>query len=204
MKAKTRSLYVSIRHLFLAILLCLWLQNQNSKFLCLDKAFVPCSFTWFMAIKFETGVLWNLLTKMGVYLFLFMVLISKREVSITQQDVCSYCFVYRYKIHNRVLITKTALTKLLENTLDESLKLKNMSDERLECLTKSLLSLNLFWTMSDLSKTLILHSGTLSKLRWHMLKVCETSLFNAYITNKQIWKVYILEIRCGHSKTSLC
>ena len=35
-----------------------------------------------------------------------------------------------------VLITKTALTKLLENTLDESLKLKSMSDERLGCLTK--------------------------------------------------------------------
>ena len=31
----------------------------------------------------------------------------------------------------RVLITKTALTKLLENTLDENLKLKNMTDERL-------------------------------------------------------------------------
>ena len=137
------------------------------------------------------------LTKMRVYLFLLMVLISKRGVSITQQDVCSYCFVYRYKIHNRVLITKTTLTKLLENTLDESLKLKNMSDERLECLMKSLLSLNLFWTMSDLSKTLILHPGTLSKLRWHMLKVCET-LLNVYIINKQIWKVYILEIRCGH------
>ena len=38
-----------------------------------------------------------------------------------------------------VLITKTALTKLLENTLDESLKLKNISDERLQYLTKSLL-----------------------------------------------------------------
>lgn len=43
----------------------------------------------------------------------------------------------------RALITKTTQTKLLENTLHESLKLKNMSDERLEYLTKSLLSQNL-------------------------------------------------------------
>ena len=38
-----------------------------------------------------------------------------------------------------VLITKTALTKLLENTLDENSKLKNMFDERLGCPMKSLL-----------------------------------------------------------------
>ena len=50
-----------------------------------------------------------------------------------------------------------ALTKLLENTLDKSLKLKNMSDERLGSLTKSLLSQNFDRTMSDLSKTLISH-----------------------------------------------
>ena len=75
------------------------------------------------------------------------------------QDACSYCFVYSYKIHNRVLITKTALTKLLKNTLDESSKLKKMSDERLRCLTKSLLSQNFYMTMSDLSTTLILHPG---------------------------------------------
>ena len=43
----------------------------------------------------------------------------------------------------RALITKTTQTKLLENTLHESLKLKNMSDDRLEYLTKSLLSQNL-------------------------------------------------------------
>ena len=55
------------------------------------------------------------------------------------------------------IITKTALTKLLENNLDESSKLKIMSDKRLGCLTKSLLSQNFYWTMSDLSKTLILH-----------------------------------------------
>ena len=56
-----------------------------------------------------------------------------------------------------VLITKTAPTKLLENTLDGNSKLKNMSDERLGCLTKSLLSQNFYRTMSDLSKTLISH-----------------------------------------------
>ena len=49
------------------------------------------------------------------------------------------------------------MTKLLENILDESSKLKNMSDERLECPTKSLLSRNFHRTMSDLSKTLISH-----------------------------------------------
>ena len=56
-----------------------------------------------------------------------------------------------------VFITKTALTKLLGNTLDKSLKLKNMSDERLGCPTKSLLSQNFYRTMSDLLKTLILN-----------------------------------------------
>ena len=50
-----------------------------------------------------------------------------------------------------------ALTKLLKNTLDGSSKLKNMSNERLVCLTKSPLSQNFYRTMSDLSKTLILH-----------------------------------------------
>ena len=57
----------------------------------------------------------------------------------------------------KFIITKTALTKLLKNTLDESSKLKIMSDKILGCLTKSLLSQNFYWTMSDLSKTLILH-----------------------------------------------
>ena len=54
------------------------------------------------------------------------------------------------KYHNRVLITKMALVKLLENTLDESLKVKNMSDKRLECLMKLLLSQNFYQTMSDI------------------------------------------------------
>ena len=40
----------------------------------------------------------------------------------------------------RVLITKTALTKLLENALDGGLALRGMSDEGLGCLMKSLLS----------------------------------------------------------------
>ena len=62
-----------------------------------------------------------------------------------------------------VLITKIALTKLLENTLDESSKPKNMSNERLRCPTKSLLSQNFCWTMSDLSKTLISHPGLFQK-----------------------------------------
>ena len=50
-----------------------------------------------------------------------------------------------------------ALTKLLENALDESSKLKNMSDETWGCLTTSLLSQNFYRTMSDLLKTPISH-----------------------------------------------
>ena len=53
-----------------------------------------------------------------------------------------------------------ALTKLLESTLDESWELKNMPDERLRCLTKSLLSQNFYGTMFDLSKTFISHPVT--------------------------------------------
>ena len=73
-------------------------KNQNQKLLWLDKTFFSCSCLWF---QFPT-----------------------REFSITWQDVCSYCFIYRFKIHNRVLITKMALTKLLEDTRNESSKLK--------------------------------------------------------------------------------
>ena len=59
-----------------------------------------------------------------------------------------------------VLITKTALTKLLENTLDENSKLKNMFDERLGCPMKSLLiNLSFYRTMSDLLETHFSHPG---------------------------------------------
>ena len=92
-----------------------------------------------------------------------MVLISSkgRDVDKTWQDVCSFCFVYSYKIYNRVLITKTALTKLLQNTLDESSKIKNISGKRFGCSMKSLLSQNFYRAMSDLSKTLISHPDIL-------------------------------------------
>ena len=73
-----------------------------------------------------------------------MVLISNKESFYNLTRCLFYCFVYIYKLHNRILITKKARTKLLENTLNESLKLKNISDERLGCLTKSLLSRTLF------------------------------------------------------------
>ena len=63
-----------------------------------------------------------------------------------------------------------ALTKLLENTLDESSKLKNMSNERLGCLTKSLLSQNFYQTMSDFSETLILHPAVLFNGRSYQKK----------------------------------
>ena len=117
-------------------------KNQNQKFLWLHKTFVSCFCLWFW---FRT-----------------------REFFITWQEVCSYCFIYSYKIHNRVLSTKImALKKLLENSLDESWKLKNMFNGKLGCLMKSLLSQNFYQTMSDLLKTLILLPGyslnTLSK-----------------------------------------
>ena len=104
-------------------------KNQHRKFLWLDKTFVCCSPLWFY---FPQGTRrWRDLTRR---LFLLLVAIK-------------FPFAYRYKIYNRVLITKTALTKLLENTLDERSKLKNMSDERLRCSMKSLLSQNFYRTM---------------------------------------------------------
>ena len=77
---------------------------------------------------------------------LFLVLVygfnfKGREVDETWREVCSFCFVYNFKIYNRVLSTKTALTKLLENTRYDSSKLKNMPHKRLGCPTKSLLKL---------------------------------------------------------------
>ena len=158
LKTKTASFHDLTRTLFLVLLLPFWLKNQNSKFLYLDKAFVPCSFTWFMAIKFEMGLFWNLLTKMGVYLFLFMVLISKRDVSITQEDV------------QRKIGMSNEIT----------LKSEFFPDN--------------VWTF----KNSYFATRTLSKLRWHKLKECENWLSNVYKIYKQIWKVYILEIRRGH------
>ena len=55
-KTKTASFHDLIRTSFLAPLLCFCLQNQNGKFLCLDRIFILCSFAWFVAIKFETGI----------------------------------------------------------------------------------------------------------------------------------------------------
>ena len=57
-----------------------------------------------------------------------------------------------------------ALAKLLENTLDESSKLKNMFDERLGCLVKSLLSQNFYRTMPDISQTLISHPAAIAEI----------------------------------------
>ena len=108
-------------------------KNQHRKFLRLEKSFVCCSSLWFY---FPQGTRrWRDLTRS-----LFLLLLAIK-----------FPFVYSYKIYNRVLITKTALTKFLENTLDERSKLKNMSDERLGCSTKSLLSQNFYRTMPDLT-----------------------------------------------------
>ena len=61
-----------IRTLFLVLLLCFWLQHQNVKFLCLNKTFVPCSFAWFMAIKLETGIFWDLIKTVSCSFTSFM------------------------------------------------------------------------------------------------------------------------------------
>ena len=86
-------------------------------------------FACFMAVKFETGIFWGLLKTL--FLVLFLCLKSKPEVSMTSYDLFlfllfmilisnkgrfynltgSYCFIYSYKIHDRVLIKKTTLTK---------------------------------------------------------------------------------------------
>ena len=78
LKTKTRSFYALIRHPFLAILLCLWLQkpkcfhdlirtlflvlllrfspqNQNGKFLCRDKIFATCFFCLVYGYKIRNG-----------------------------------------------------------------------------------------------------------------------------------------------------
>ena len=78
LKTKTRNFYALIRHPFLAILLCLWLQkpkcfhdlirtlflvlllrfspqNQNGKFLCRDKIFAPCFFCLVYGYKIRNG-----------------------------------------------------------------------------------------------------------------------------------------------------
>ena len=57
-KTKTASFHDLIRTLFLVLLPRSFtsFQNQNGKFICLDKTFAPCSFARFMAITFETGI----------------------------------------------------------------------------------------------------------------------------------------------------
>ena len=85
-----------------------------------------------------------------------MVLISnKGKETLTRLDKTFVPFASFIAI--KFIITKTALTKLLENAQDESSKLKFMSGKRFGCPTKSLLSQIFYQTMSDLLKTLILH-----------------------------------------------
>ena len=141
-KTKATSSHDLIRTLFLALLLHFWLQNQNKKFLCLDKIFVLYSFAWFMAKNFETEIFWDLLKTLLLVLLLHLWLQNpKPQVCITWQDVCSCYFVYSYEINNRVLITKAELTKLLENILDKRAQsLEICPTKTLGCLTKSLLS----------------------------------------------------------------
>ena len=160
----------------------MFLTWKTDKFLCLEKTFAPCFFAWFRAIKFKTRIFWDLIKILFLvlllrvwlekatpenftawqdlwFLFFFMVLISNKgqDIDETWRGVCSFCFVYICKMYNRVLITKTKLTKLLKTTLDQGSKLKSMSDQRLGCPPKSLLSQNFYRTLSDLLKTLILH-----------------------------------------------
>ena len=70
MASKTASFHDLIRTLFLILLLSFWLQNQNRKFLCLDKIFVPDSFAWFLAIKFEMRIFWFLIKTLFLVLLL--------------------------------------------------------------------------------------------------------------------------------------
>ena len=73
-------------------------KNQNRKFLWLDKTFFSCSCLWF---SFPT-----------------------REVCISWQNVCFYCFVYKFKIH-KSFNCKNGTDKIPEDSyLDESSKLK--------------------------------------------------------------------------------
>ena len=116
-------------------------KNLHLKFLWLDKTFVSvlvCSFNplsanpikWLNTLKQFVGKLpTNCLSVLGHFVNLALKgLISNkgREFDKARRDVCSICFVYSYKIHNGVLTKKTALTKLLENTLNESSKIKKM------------------------------------------------------------------------------
>ena len=105
-----------------------------------------------------------------------MVLISNkgREVDETWRDVCSFCFVYSFKIYNRVLITETALTKLLENTQNDSSKLKNMPDKRLGCPTKSLLKL----VSAVFYQIFIFHQMIALQKLWKMFFISSKKLFS--------------------------
>ena len=116
-------------------------------------------FLWLQKLKLEVFMAWE-----DLCFLLLWFCFPTREYSITWQDACFYGFVYSCTVHNRVLITKMTPTKLLKNILDESSRLKNMSNKRLGCLMKSLLSQDFYWTMSDLSKTLISHSDYDPKL----------------------------------------
>ena len=86
-----------------------------------------------MPIKFEIGIFWDLIKTFFVlllhlwlqkpkpeismtwydlcFLFFFMVLISNKGSFYNLKNVCSYCFVYSYKIYNRALIKKMTQTK---------------------------------------------------------------------------------------------
>ena len=107
-----------------------------------------------MASKTNTGSFYGLIRPLFLVLAYGFNFQQGTRIDKTWWDVCSFCFVYSYKIHNRVLIKKTALAKLLEHSMDESSKLINISDKRLRYLTKSLLSQIFYCTMSDLSKVL--------------------------------------------------
>ena len=75
-------------------------KSQSNKFLCLDKTFAPCSFAWFKAIKFETGIF------LGLIKMLFLVLLhrlwlqkSTMEVFMAGKDLC-FLFLFMVLIPN--------------------------------------------------------------------------------------------------------
>ena len=61
--------------------ICRSLSKPKQQVLCLDKTFAPCSFAWFMAIKFETGIFCNLKTLFLVLLLRLWLQKPKPEVS---------------------------------------------------------------------------------------------------------------------------
>ena len=89
---------------------------------------------------------------------------------------------------------------MLENTLDESSKIKNMSDQRLGCLTKSLLSQDFYRMMSNLSKNSYF-APCPEKIKFQIYLIW-SMLGDAQGTVKMVWSVRI-PLRLDASESEL-